>query len=169
MDVFTLGEVAELLQAPKTRIKNWTIGRPLRIVPRILAAQGKGSRNLYSVEDVYVFALANQLGKDGFSVKTIDGLLRLRSANVYAEIESGRTVVERYGPAKLDLGRLVRDAYFLTLMREKDKVHPHFFVGRAAWDAVAKREKGVHGKYILDLRTLANEIDERIAKLRQRS
>jgi hypothetical protein len=73
--VFTLAEVAEILQAPKSRIKNWTIGRPLKIIPRVLSAQGKGSRNLFSLDDVYLMAFVNELYNDGLSMKHIEHLV----------------------------------------------------------------------------------------------
>ena len=73
---FELSDVADLLQLSISTVKNWTIGRPLSIKPSIRASQGKGSRNLYSREDVYVLALAAQLSRDGFAIKTVQEVLR---------------------------------------------------------------------------------------------
>jgi len=72
---FELSDVADLLQLSISTVKNWTIGRPLSIKPSIRASQGKGSRNLYSREDVYVLALAAQLSRDGFAIKTVQDIL----------------------------------------------------------------------------------------------
>lgn len=160
-DVFTLGAVAKLLGLPKTRVKNWTIGRPLRIVPEISAGQGKGSRNLYSLEDVYVFALVNELDRDGFSSRTIKGILALDGAHMFLEFEGPPQRVQ------VSLGRMVRYSSFLVISRDNGKAHPSFHAGRIAWDVIAKRETGVRGKYILDLRKLTAEVEERVAKLRK--
>ena len=72
--VFTLSEVAEILAIPETRVKNWTIGRPLKIRPSI-AARGTGSRNLYRLHDICRFAIANQLHQNGFRPQVIQRVL----------------------------------------------------------------------------------------------
>jgi DNA-binding transcriptional MerR regulator len=74
--VFTVAEAATILGMPESRIKNWTNGRPLRIIPSVRPAEGTGSRNLYSKTDLYTFAVANQLKKDGFSLKKIEDALQ---------------------------------------------------------------------------------------------
>src|SRR5438445_13556436 len=78
--VFELAEMAELLGMPLTKARNWTIGRPLSIPASIRTATGTGSRNLYSIEDVYLMGLANEFRKAGFAamaygrmVEAIDG------------------------------------------------------------------------------------------------
>jgi DNA-binding transcriptional MerR regulator len=155
--VFTLGAVAKILGLPKTRVKNWTIGRPLKIVPEISAGQGKGSRNLYSFEDIHVFALVNELDRDGFSSRAIKRILDLDGQQVFIEGEPN----ERF---KLRLGRVVGNASFLVISRQDGNPHPHFVSGRVAWGEIAKRETGVRGKYILDLQKLAADVQERVAK-----
>ena len=72
--VFMLQEVAEILGMPKSRVKNWTIGRPLRIPPSI-QAHGTGSRNLYGRRDLYSIAIANQLSIDGLTPEAIQNVL----------------------------------------------------------------------------------------------
>jgi hypothetical protein len=174
VNVFSLGEVAEVLQLPKSRIKDWTIGRPLEIIPKVLAAHGTGSRNLYSIEDVYVMGFIKQLGEDGFSSKTIKKLLVGHGETVWYVLEEpsrGRSkpkVVEEGGLILLHLGRLLKEVDFLVITRKEGKLFVEFQVGRVAWSEVAKREKGVLGKYILDVRSLVKQIDERVAKLRGR-
>jgi MerR HTH family regulatory protein len=160
--VFTLGGVAKLLGLPKTRVKNWTIGRPLKVVPEISAGEGKGSRNLYSLEDVYVFALVNELDRDGFSSKTIKAILSIQGAYVFLEWERPPERV------KLSLGRMVRHSSYLVISREDGNVRPVFVGGRAAWADIAKRETGVRGKYVLDLGKLTADVQERIAKFQKR-
>jgi hypothetical protein len=53
----------------------WTIGRPLKIQPSIRTSSGKGSRNLYRLEDVYLLGLAYELSKAGMAAKAIGKLL----------------------------------------------------------------------------------------------
>ena len=151
VDVFSLGEVAQLLKVPNTRIKNWTIGRPLRIVPRILAAQGKGSRNLYSLEDVYVFALVNQLYKDGFTSAVIKCVL----AEVF--------LTPKLGPVR---------SFVLT--NEKGIWTPKFFhTGDLRWEKVLADRSGAEahvgpGIYALDVRSLVAWVNSRVLDLRKR-
>ena len=76
MTVLELSDVAYLLQLTNSTVKNWTIGRPLSIKPSIRASRGKGSRNLYSIEDVHLLALAVQLTRDGFALKTVQRVLK---------------------------------------------------------------------------------------------
>jgi hypothetical protein len=64
IQVFSLSEVAAILDVPPNRIKAWTVGRPFRIVPTLRSARGTGSPNLFSLEDVYLFALVAQLEFD---------------------------------------------------------------------------------------------------------
>lgn len=72
--IFMLSEVAQILKMPESRIKNWTIGRPLRIEPWIVA-HGKGSRNLHSAYDMYRLAIANQMSVGGATPRAIEALL----------------------------------------------------------------------------------------------
>jgi DNA-binding transcriptional MerR regulator len=76
IELFELSEVGELVGLPASTVKNWTIGRPLKIRPSIRASAGKGSRNLYSRTDVYVMALAAQLSRDGFALETVKRALK---------------------------------------------------------------------------------------------
>src|SRR5437868_13693562 len=76
LQIFELSEVAELLRLSRSTVKNWTIGRPLSIKPSIRASRGKGSRNLYSRDDACVLALAAQLSRNGFALKTVQSVLK---------------------------------------------------------------------------------------------
>jgi hypothetical protein len=149
-DVFTLGEVAELLKVPKTRIKNWTIGRPLRIVPGILAGQGKGSRNLYSLEDVYVFALINQLYRDGLTNEAIKDVL------------GGVFLTPKLGPVK-----------YFVLKNEKGRWIPRFFqTSELKWEKVIANTTGAEaevgpGAYALNMRQLVGWVNWRVQALKR--
>jgi hypothetical protein len=149
LQVFTLGEVSEILRAPKTRIKNWTIGRPLKIIPTVRIAEGKGSRNLYSVTDVYAIALANRLSEDGFTMTAIKWIL--------AFARGGRRGLESFLSKRL----------FLTVSRSQGELMTGVHIGERSWRYPARREKGIISKYILDVGSLMREVDKRVAKIRR--
>jgi hypothetical protein len=75
MDVFELGDIAKILGMPIAKAKNWTIGRPMTIEASIRTASGHGSRNLFSLEDVYVMGVANELSKAGMAANAIGKLV----------------------------------------------------------------------------------------------
>jgi len=148
MEVFTIGEVAEILHAPLSRIKNWTVGRPFKIVPRIMAAKGKGSRNLFSLEDVYILALVNQLHMDGLSNKVIPVVLE----EVF--------LTPKLGPVS---------AFALT--RVGDKWRARFLTGEVRYENVVPRRRRATGEaspgsYVLNVRALVGWVNSRVAKLR---
>ena len=86
MEIFELAEMAEVLGMPLTKARNWTIGRPLSIPASVRTATGTGSRNLYSIEDVYLMGLANEFSKAGFAAKAIGRLLEAVDAKRLAEM-----------------------------------------------------------------------------------
>ncbi|HEV2380304.1 MAG TPA: MerR family transcriptional regulator [Terriglobia bacterium] len=149
-EVFTIGEVAQILAIPQTRVKNWTIGRPLWIIPTVRMAAGKGSRNLYSIRDVYAIAVANHLIEDGF---TTDAIRRLLGLDWWKE--GG-------------LGPLLRKNIFITANRREGWLAPTFHIGLTSWRDCARREKGAVSKYILDVGSLMRLVDKKAAKLRRR-
>lgn len=57
ISVYQLGDIAELLGVEVSRVKNWTIGRPFLVRPSLRDSEGKGSRKLFGVTDLYCFAL----------------------------------------------------------------------------------------------------------------
>ena len=65
MQTFEFREMIEVLGMSASRAKNWTVGRPFKLEPSIRTASGQGSRNLYSVEDVYLMGVANELSHVG--------------------------------------------------------------------------------------------------------
>ena len=85
--VFELAEMAEVLGMPLTKARNWTIGRPLSIPASVRTATGTGSRNLYSIDDVYLMGLANEFSKAGFAAKAIGRLVETVDAKQLAEAE----------------------------------------------------------------------------------
>jgi DNA-binding transcriptional MerR regulator len=67
--------MVEIVGIDLERAKNWTSDRPFTIEPSIQKASGKGSRNLYSREDLYRMALAYSLSTAGMSGAAIGKVL----------------------------------------------------------------------------------------------
>ncbi len=55
--------------------KNWTVGRPFTIPATAYQASGRGSINLYSIDDVYLMAVAHEFSKAGFAANAIGKLV----------------------------------------------------------------------------------------------
>jgi DNA-binding transcriptional MerR regulator len=144
VNVFTLGEVAEILEAPKSRIRNWTIGRPFKIVPQVRAFRGKGSRNLYSMQDVYLLALLSQLHNDGFSNKLIEHVIEEAALR------------PKLGPI-----------HAIILRRSEGKWTARFFTGDFDWDRIKQMAAEWRGFYFLHLSALLNRVNERVTKLHE--
>lgn len=51
------------------------MGRPIRFQASLRASKGTGSRNLYSLDDVYLMALAYECSKAGLAAKAIGKLV----------------------------------------------------------------------------------------------
>jgi hypothetical protein len=75
MAAYNLAEMARLLDVAPDRIRNWTVGRPFRIEASVFQG-GQGSVNLYSIEDVYLMAIALEFSKTGFAANAIGHLVK---------------------------------------------------------------------------------------------
>jgi hypothetical protein len=141
LQIFELSEVADLLQLPISTVKNWTIGRPLSIKPSLRASQGKGSRNLYSREDLLVLALAAQLNRDGFTPSTLQKVLR--------ELKGRSDLLgSHYSALALsspDGGLVVKFLTSELTIHMHERVYPHAI-----------------GRYILDIKKLVNWVEARM-------
>ena len=142
VNVFTLGEVAEILEVPKSRIKNWTIGRPLKIIPKVRAFRGKGSRNLYSLEDVYLLAFVNQLHNDGLSNKLIEYVI------------DGAFLGPKLGPVQA-----------IILHQSQGKWAARVFTGGFDWKSIMQMSAEARGFYFLHFSALLNQVNDRVTKL----
>jgi hypothetical protein len=69
--VFTKHDISQFFGIQPTRVTNWEAGRTLKLKPSILEASGRGTRNLYSVGDVYKTGLAILLLAVGYSSKVV--------------------------------------------------------------------------------------------------
>jgi hypothetical protein len=65
----------DVLGMSSTKAKNWTVGRPFKLEPSIRTARGQGSRNLYSLEDVYLMGIANDLSLSGVAAAAVGKLI----------------------------------------------------------------------------------------------
>ena len=91
MDVFELGDIAKILGMPIAKAKNWTIGRPMTIEASIRTATGQGSRNLFSLEDVWLMGVANELSHAGMAANAIGkvvGAVRAKFPNGLAAVDA---------------------------------------------------------------------------------
>ena len=75
MQAFDLTEMAGLVGMSPATAKNWTVGRPFTISASAYQASGRGSINLYSLDDVYLMAVAHEFSKAGFAAKAIGKLV----------------------------------------------------------------------------------------------
>lgn len=75
LQTFEFREMIDVLAMSPSRAKNWTVGRPFKLEPSIRTASGQGSRNLYSLEDVYLMGVANELSHVGMAAAAIGELV----------------------------------------------------------------------------------------------
>src|ERR1017187_3882226 len=73
--IFELAEMAKVIGMPFTKAKNWTMGRPIRFQASLRSGMGTGSRNLYSLDDVYLMGIAYECSKVGMAAKAIGRLV----------------------------------------------------------------------------------------------
>jgi hypothetical protein len=80
MQAFDLSEMTALIGMTSAKAKNWTVGRPFTIRASAYQATGRGSINLYSIDDVYLMAVANEFSKTGFAANAIGKLVKAMQA-----------------------------------------------------------------------------------------
>jgi hypothetical protein len=90
IQTFEFREMILILGMSPSRAKNWTVGRPFKLEPSIRTATGQGSRNLYSLEDVYLMGIANDLSHAGMAAAAIGKLV----AAVKAKLPDGLADVD---------------------------------------------------------------------------
>lgn len=158
--IFELSEVAEILHLPASRIKNWTIGRPLTITPSVRPASGTGSRNLYNTDDVYLFALAEDLNEFGIVPRLTQQVLDRARGRVAQEmalfiagtVEKPKVELHRVEPCKKSgLGHIGVPCVFCN----KES---------AANLSLDLLEKWNAGAYLRDLSALVTRVDKSMEK-----
>ena len=73
---FSTSEVSEILELKVTRIHQWLARGYFR--PTMSKAKGSGSRNRFSLDDVYRIALFAKLVSRGYSCEALQSILGLR-------------------------------------------------------------------------------------------
>jgi DNA-binding transcriptional MerR regulator len=147
--VFFQSEVAALLGLPDSLVKNWTIGRPLRITPQRSAA-GSGTRNLYGEEDLYRFAVAKKLSMDGFASPAIQSILdELRSELATAVF----AIVTSVGDVATPWKRSVKPKVQLVSPAQFEK----------QWRPGAECANEMQSCYLLNVRRIVNAVNVRLA------
>ena len=141
MQTFELPEIAKLLNLNLAKAKNWTNGRTgLVIEPSIRKASGTGSRNIYSLQDVHLMAVAQRFSTAGFAAKAIGRLVEVVKPMVQGPIKKDEvwTVwrVKPGGPFYVTVGKAKPDGVTLWHVFEVGTLL------RAIDDAIRKLESG---------------------------
>lgn len=95
---FEYSEMMRVLGMSSAKAKNWTVGRPFKIEASVHAASGQGSRNLYSLEDVYLMGIANELSKAGMAANAIGKLIEAVKAKFPSGLGAVDTLYISRGP-----------------------------------------------------------------------
>jgi hypothetical protein len=91
VQTFEFREMIRVLGMSGAKAKNWTEGRPFKLEPSIRTATGQGSRNLYSLEDVWLMGVANELSKAGMAANAIGkvvGAVQAKFPNGLAAVDA---------------------------------------------------------------------------------
>lgn len=91
VEIFEQSDVAEILGFQKNRVKNWTSGRPFNLQPSVRNSLGKGSRKLFSREDVYCFMLIKEMNDIGIPVPVVREFVETRRDLAFADFWSDPT------------------------------------------------------------------------------
>jgi hypothetical protein len=147
---FGTGDAAEILGIPIWRLQKFIDSRQYNISPEGKLGQGRGSRRVFSQEDLHRIALANWLVKDGFAPQFVGSVVQHLDDNqvgVYLGLEGEET----------SLG--------LALYRGEERPTVRtYFVGSAP--ALGQKNSPF---YRLDLDDVFAEVDRRIAKRNKNS
>lgn len=149
--VFFLSDMAAILGIPETRVKNWTIGRPIRITPH-RRARGTGFRNLYDMHDLCRFAIAKQLSMDGFAARAI----RLILDSVTHPLTSQFAIVSSK-PGHEQRSRRGAELYVRVISQSE--------VEQEGWHAIEGLVRRSFGAYVLNIAAIAEDVNHRAEKL----
>lgn len=75
LPAFSTGEVAEILNIPIRRLQNFLDTPGYRLSPEGQIGTGRGSRRMFSTEDIYRTALAGRMVSDGFAPQFVGSVL----------------------------------------------------------------------------------------------
>ncbi len=144
---FGTGEVAEILGVPMWRLHKFLSPQYQLSSTEQLGGKGHGSRRVFTVDDVYRIAIAGRLNGDGFAPKFIGEIMsHLKEHELIDRDNQGEEVV---------MG--------ITFTRGKKGVQPRVLPSGSPELKVAGDTY-----YALDFMDIIDEINARIAKLRER-
>ena len=101
-ELYGTAQVAEILNIPEWRVKNFSEGEAYRLPPAKQVGRGRGSRRLYEWTDIYRMLIASELVDMGFTPETVGRAVR--------EIPKSKLVSRDY---------LDKDSLVLALLRRR--------------------------------------------------
>lgn len=147
-----LAALAEVAAVPRTLAQNWTTGRPLRVTPSVSRAAGRGTQNLYSMEDAYVIALLFELSKNGVSTEHV--ALAYQGMNTYKPDGAKSLVSREYRGITFDDQDGSIGIFPTPICEPRIRVLP------GAWSGSA--ESGISTTYhVINLVNLLDAVDQR--------
>lgn len=147
---FGTGEVAEILGVPIWRLQKFLDSPMYQLSPEESLGKGRGSRRVFSREDIYRIAIAKHLVQDGFAAKFVGLLLQqIDDSDFYESHDQD--------------GREVTPPGWLGLIRGTSRPVLKLFY--------SKRPPNLGEKdspyYVLNLDEAIGEVDKRIAKMKK--
>ena len=140
---FSTGEAANILGTPIWRLQRFLDSPSYRLSPAGQLGVGRGSRRLFSIEDLYRIGIAGFLTRDGFAPKFVSTALKF--------IEEGDlTRVD-------DKGDFVR--FGILFRREKGELRMEFFPSGQPPEI----KVGGPVYYALDLGEVTRHVDDQIS------
>jgi len=76
LELYGTRQVAAILDIPEWRVKNFSEGEAYRLPPSVRVGSGRGSRRLYSWEDIFRIGLADRLVRFGFTPEAVGQAVR---------------------------------------------------------------------------------------------
>src|SRR5215470_10089747 len=143
---FGTGEVAEILGAPMWRLQKFLLSPKYRLAAGQIG-EGRGSRRVFSTEDIYRIAIAGRMVDDGFAAPFVGLVLgQIDNNDFYPSHDSeGNEVSSRLG---------------LFGIRRSAKRRPQLVF---TFDPQTLGQQGAP-YYVLDAGELIAEVDKRIAE-----
>jgi len=148
-------QVAELLDIPEWRVKNFAEGEAYGFSPSHRIGSGRGSRRLYSYADVLRLAVANELVNCGFSAESVGRAIR----------EIPESTLTKFWEAMLEpvaagkpREKVLEYLPFLILSDGQWRVNQAKAVKGMVGKALKNVGGGKHGLFILDLVGLVSEV-----------
>jgi hypothetical protein len=151
LPTFGTGRVAEILDIPMWRLQKFLDGKQYRLSPEDSLGAGRGSRRVFTVEDIYRLAIASRLVQDGFAASFIgEMLVQLDDRDFGDRIDSDGKDRPLTG---LAFRRAPKGPELVLLFKSLGEIR---FSGDAAL------------YYVLDLVLLANDVNLRLSKMSSR-